>query len=338
MPDKVLEDVGNVVRQIAEDESKIRAGFEWKKYLSGALSDEQIYLAMFVLSVFYFVYTLYNACIDSNAKDEGDIIRNCTCRENHRNFYLSWTIICFTLWLILHSSFTLVKEFPAGARLRKKIIQISNLLGDCMIFKNKDEEDSSSEGSSAEKLKNLTDRHIGQCESFLWSRSYEAYAIGRKKKNEHLNLKEIEKLIVTSLSPETCKKRLGKKESKNLQDSTDNADQNVSEKFHFVKGMSLALFHLFLVIVRFIVQLLVVPLLMVQMFDTYTLLCLAERDYCNRISQFRLHLDQTALSFSFYCSLMISLLVTTWLNLVPLPKLEYISIWKLCSKVTDETK
>ena len=60
----------------------IGAGLEWKKYLSGALSDEQLYLAMFVLFIFYFVYTLYNAFLDNSQKDEGDVIRNCTCKDS----------------------------------------------------------------------------------------------------------------------------------------------------------------------------------------------------------------------------------------------------------------
>lgn len=353
--DGVLEDVEIVVRQIAEaipseiqtkdsseDESSedepLRAGFEWKRYLSGALSDEQLYLAMFVLFVFYFVYTLYNAFLDSNEKDEGDVFRNCTCRESHRNFYLSWSIMCFALWLVLHSCYTLAKAFPAVTRsLKGKIlIQLYNLLGDHVrIFKNTEENDSGSKVDSGEgQLKKLTDQHIGQCEGFLWLQSYKLYAVGTKKRNEQLNLKEMEKLIATSLSPEICKK-----ESKSVEDSqegTDNGEQRTSQKFHnfhIVKRTVLSLFHSFLVFARFVAQLSVVPLLIVQMFDTYTLLCLAERDYCNRISQYRLHLDQTALSFSFYCSLMISLLLTIWLNLVSRPELKV--SYRSISKATD---
>ena len=343
--DGVLEDVEIVVRQIAEtiqakDSSKdgssedepIRAGFEWKRYLSGALSDEQLYLAMFVLFVFYFVYTLYNAFLDSNEKDEGDVFRNCTCRESHRNFYLSWSIMCFALWFVLHSCYTLAKAFPAvTTSLKGKILnQVYSLLGDHVrIFKNTDENDSGSkEDSGQRQLKKLTDQHIGQCEGFLWLQSYELYAVGIKKRNEQLNLNEMEKLIATSLSPEICKKEC---KNENSQEGTDNGEQRTSKKFHFVKCMTLNLFHSFLLIARFVAQLSVVPLLIIQMYDTYTLLCLAERDYCNRISQYRLHLDQTALSFSFYCSLMISLLLTIWLNLVPRPDLDYCS----ATKVTD---
>ena len=279
---------------------------------------------MFVLFVFYFVYTLYNAFLDSNQKDEGDVFRNCTCRESHRNFYLSWSIICFTLWFVLHSCYTLAKAFPAvTTSLKGKVlIQMYGLLGDHVrIFKNTDENDSGSkEDSGGRQLKKLTDQHIAQCEGLLWLQSYELYAVGIKKRNEQLNLNEMEKLIATSLSPEICKKEI--KRAEGSQEGTDNGEQHTRKSFHLVKRMALSLFHSFLVFARFVAQLSVVPLLIIQMFDTYTLLCLAERDYCNRISQYRLHLDQTALSFSFYCSLMISLLLTIWLNLVPQPELE----------------
>ena len=315
--------------------NKRGAGLEWRKYLSGALNDEQLYLAMIVLFIFYFVYTLYNAFLDNTQKDEGDVIRNCTCKDGHRNFYLFWSITCFTLWFVCYSCYTLATTFPRITKsLKQKFInQMYNCVGKYVqICKNADENDSNNSDSDERKLKLKTDQHIEQCKMFLWSRSYEMYAVGIKKRNEQLDLKEIEKLIARSLSLEICRK-----ECLNVRENADKGGQNLSQNFHVVKSLSLALFHSFVAVVRFIAQLSVVPLLIIQMFDTYTLLCLAERDYCNRISRYRLHLDQTALSFSFYCSLMISLLTTTWLNLVPFPKSELHNciLYHTTSKVTD---
>ena len=309
------------------------AGLEWRKYLSGALSDEQLYLAMFVLFIFYFVYTLYNSFLDNTQKDEGDVIRNCTCKDGHRNFYLFWSITCFTLWFVCHSFYTLAKTFPRVTKsLKQKFVnQVRNCVGKYVLICKNDENDSNSD-SDERKLKKMTDQHIDQCEMFLWSRSYEMYAVGMKKRNEQLNLKEIEKLIARSLSLE-----IRRRECLGTRVNNDKGGQDLSHNFHIVKSIILALFHSFIMVIRFIAQLSVVPLLIIQMFDTYTLLCLAERDYCNRISRYRLHLDQTALSFSFYCSLMISLLTTTWLNLVPFPKLELCNcmLYHTTSKVTD---
>ena len=133
----------------------------------------------------------------------------------------------------------------------------------------------------------------------------------------------MEKLITRSLSHEICKK--GSLKVEDLQEDTDNGDQDLQEKyqkFYVVKHANLGLLHVFLRIAQFIAQQSVVPLLIVQMYDTYTLLCLAERSYYGFKSQYKLHLDQTAMLFSFYCSLMVSLLVTIWFNLVPWPHLE----------------
>ena len=344
--ENIIQQVDAKVKSLPGIKEATEAGAAWKQYLSGALSDAQIYLAMIVLFIFYFIYTLYNAWLDSNAEDqdEGEVIRNCTCDDGHRAFYLGWSIGCFTLWFILHSLYTLSEAFPAVTKsLKLKItIQVSIFLENFRICKD-DENDSGEEDSSERKLKKTTDLRISQCEKLLWSQSYEMYAIGIKKKDVPLDRKDMEKLITKSLSPEVLKKEILNAEES--QDNTDNggeAEQQLQQKykkFHIAKRVSLALFHAMLKIVRYIAQLSVVPLLIVQMFDTYTLLCLAERDYCDSESQYRLHLDQTALSFAFYCALMLSLLVTVWLNLVPWPhlKLDNFRSYKVLhdDKVTD---
>ena len=42
------------------------AGTAWKPYYCGALNDAQLYLAVTVLFIFYFIYTLYSVWLDSN--------------------------------------------------------------------------------------------------------------------------------------------------------------------------------------------------------------------------------------------------------------------------------
>ena len=79
-------------------------------------------------------------------------------------------------------------------------------------------------------------------------------------------------------------------------------------------------FHIILSFIRFIAQLAVVPLLMIQILDTYAYLCFTANSYCNMRAQYKLHLDQTAMTFAFYCSLMISLLSTTMVRWFPLPE------------------
>ena len=79
------------------------------------------------------------------------------------------------------------------------------------------------------------------------------------------------------------------------------------------------LFYYILSFIRYIAQLAVVPLLMIQILDTYAYLCFTANSYCTMSSQYKLHLDQTAMTFAFYCSLMISLLSSTMLRWFPLP-------------------
>ena len=79
-------------------------------------------------------------------------------------------------------------------------------------------------------------------------------------------------------------------------------------------------FHIILSFIRFIAQLAVVPLLMIQILDTYAYLCFTANSYRNMRAQYKLHLDQTAMIFAFYCSLMISLLSTTMVRWFPLPE------------------
>ena len=91
----------------------------------------------------------------------------------------------------------------------------------------------------------------------------------------------MEKLITRSFSHEICKK--GSLKAEDLQEDTDNGVQDLQkyQKFYVVKHANLGLLHVFLRIVQFIAQQSVVPLLIVHMYDTYTLLCPTERSYCD---------------------------------------------------------
>ena len=338
---------------------------DWKKYLSGAMSDTQLGLALIVLFIFYCIYILYNAyySLDRNLgdRDEGEIIRNCTCEDSHRIFYLVLTIACCILWLVFHSCCVLDKLFPPFP---KSLIQ--NLK---QKFQSKKDDKTDGDSLHENKLKKTTKRTIARCKTLLRAQHYETYAIGKKKNSEPIfSLEYLKELIKILLSPEFRKKKFppsqdtesicldsardkenpnsGNKENPDSvtkanpdivtkespdggnKENTDSVtkespDSGIKEKiYHLVEHaqhISLGLFHSFLQVALFLVQLSVVPLLIFQMFDTYTLLCLAERDFCDTASRYKLHLDKTALSFSFYCALMISFLVTRWLNIVPFP-------------------
>ena len=72
---------------------------------------------------------------------------------------------------------------------------------------------------------------------------------------------------------------------------------------------------------KYIAQLATVPLILLQMFNTYSLLCFVpNEEYCTPTSEYRIHAVQTILTVSFYCSLALSLLTSTILDWNPWPK------------------
>jgi len=79
-------------------------------------------------------------------------------------------------------------------------------------------------------------------------------------------------------------------------------------------------FHIALKCIQFIAQLAVVPLPLIQVFDTYAFLCFTGDNYCSLKSEYKLHLDQTALTFAFYCSLTLSFLFSSMLTWIPWPR------------------
>ena len=76
-----------------------------------------------------------------------------------------------------------------------------------------------------------------------------------------------------------------------------------------------------LVLSRLLSQLLLVPLLLFQILDTYAWICISGDIYCSSIlNQYRLGLDKAALAFTFYCCLLGSILATAILRWFPCSK------------------
>ena len=76
-----------------------------------------------------------------------------------------------------------------------------------------------------------------------------------------------------------------------------------------------------LVLCRLLSQLVLVPLLLFQILDTYAWICISGDIYCSSIlNQYRLGLDKAALAFTFYCCLLASILATAILRWFPCSK------------------
>ena len=77
----------------------------------------------------------------------------------------------------------------------------------------------------------------------------------------------------------------------------------------------------FLVVVRLLAQLALVPLLSFQALGDYSWICVTDDVYCkSTLNQYRLGLDKAALGFTFYCCLLIAILSSTIIRWFPCSK------------------
>ena len=80
-------------------------------------------------------------------------------------------------------------------------------------------------------------------------------------------------------------------------------------------------FYPFLVIVRLLAQVIAVPILILQMLNTYAWICITEDYHCqNAVTRYQLGLFQAYITFGFYIALLIAILNTTMLRWFPLSK------------------
>jgi len=358
----------------------------WKTALSGALDEKRLLFGMVILAMFHVVYINVNSYQNGNNKDEHTITRNCTCRSDHRSFYLAWPAFCFLIWALIHVILTIPQiktycclEEPKKARKNKQVgqdeslrcnsscgcIQINGtsqtrdlacctkLLSREMLHskywctkldrgcaylccnsvgpyaaKHVDKKSCYSNFiMSCIKLKRAAYQHdaIHRYEYYLWTKYYELYVVGITKDNENFTLKSIDKFINNELDTHDTTDGYQEKKSQKLEKEKPKHEAAIYTALSKIQkkrcsyGVQ-AMLHLILFLVLFLAQLAIIPLLMIQVFDTYAFLCLAADNYCTMESQFTLHFHQTVVTFAFYCSLMVSFLASTMLRWVPWPR------------------
>ena len=108
-----------------------------------------------------------------------------------------------------------------------------------------------------------------------------------------------------------------------LQCSRQSADQsentcpdiNIMCCYNYFPNVSLlkSIIRIILFAVKYISQLVTVPLLLLQIFDTYSFLCFLPDSHCSNTTEYNMHLYQAAITLFFYCSLVISHLASTLL-------------------------
>jgi len=310
--------------------------------------------ALVVLCIFYAGYTIGSAFHDNDSKDEYFITHNCTCKPSHRDFYISWFIICITLWAICHFLillFTYIKKCFCSTKERSKVSENRNNSGNQNTNPNNEQSNGDNEQSDNHNInsnirqlpvddKNQSngqsgnennsndgcccggeDNELNRYENYLWTQYYELYTIGITKDVKIFNKQNVKNIFEYHINGTDF---IDGPQSKDKEKSTPDivavcTDYSTSSWIFYIIHCG---FHVFFCIIRFVAQLATIPLLIIQLFDTYAFLCFSAGtgDYCTRRGKYKLHLDQTAITFGFYCSLTVSYLITIMLRWFPWPK------------------
>ena len=340
---------------------------DWKSKLAGAFNSEQIFFSLLILGLFYVGYTI--ASVDSgrfdvNSKHKDDIIESCYC--SNQNFYLGWFIACSVLWFFAHLYTyvavrfrkweTFLKASKAVCHgVPKGLLKCSKgLLKNCYKFcSNKCKRDKTTTESVMPKRdpdpgSNLNTSIIQHYIDNLWFQYYELFVVGYAKgKDEKVNL---EHLQVSDADMARIPEEDGEdkemvncclccsayiiKDSNNEEQEEEEAAENCScgydKKFSPCFNCIKNFYITSLVLVKYITQLLTLPLLFLQIFDTYALLCFSPSLFCmdSNSSEYKLHLAQAAITLLFYCCLALSQVASAMLNWNPWPNKddEYVEI------------
>lgn len=294
----------------------------WKETLSGAFDDRQLFFALILLQLFYIVYTIVNAVHHDNTKDEDSITELCKCNPDHRGFYKNCLIIFFVFWALFHSLillFDLCDHFNRLAKIRKNC---GNMQKECKCPGCISNEPENGCCYTIRTIVNNVYRYFSQndeitrCEFHLWTQYCELYVVGITKIS-----KTYDHVIEEKLQPSESNAHENKKNKDYVTAFALPKDCKFKCDCDTLRYLVQGSFFILIKFMQFIAQLAVVPLLMIQMFDTYAFLCLTADNYCSMRSEYKLHLDQTGITFGFYLALVTSLLSTTMLRWFPWPSI-----------------
>ena len=336
-------EVGNSVYVIikeAPDKAK-----SWKSKLSGVLNEQQIFFSLMVIGLFYIAYGITNFSFGDN-RNEDFITRNCHCQFWHRFLYRVWFSISFAMWFCLYTYTFFVqsskviscpecikKRFSSNEGCCKRIKDcfknikdccgycfkwIVDLLKSCLGICNCFQKCKCCNGT---KPNNKDSSNGGQKELVIeakiqqqWFYYYKLYVTGFKRddKDWQIDMRSKEEDQSNPNPPQASP--TGAQQNETDTSTCDSCCSCSGCLWYYV-------IYSFFLIVKYIAQLATVPLILMQIFDTYSLLCFFPNEaYCTPTSEYRIHAIQSILTVSFYCSLALSLLASTILEWNPWPK------------------
>ena len=324
---------------------------DWKSKLSPAFNDEQVFFSLLLLGVYYVGYTIAKARVnaDSASLDNDErFIQSCYCSTPQRTFFRAWFLLFCAIWLIIHSyvifAQVFVKKCAECGDIMIRLLTIGSVCLDsifsylyrkyicklkaklCLSCKNncpissqnhlKMPKESESKMTEIEKTMRL-----------LWFQYCKLYVVGYTKDVVADKKQQNEDQTDTAQEKHCCSYECTYQSNQKgdcVCCKNHIACPNIEiicckQSFpssHILKSIIWA----FLTLIKYVSQLVTVPLLLLQVFDTYSLLCFSPDLYCPRTSEYKLHLAQAAITLLFYCSLALSQLASTMLAWNPWPQ------------------
>ena len=371
---------------------------QWKKTLSGTLSDKQLSTGLTLLFIFYIFYASFNSISGENHQDE-DLV-NCSCSETHRVYYQTLVITFSVIWIICFCLITIwdLMRFFHIKPSRKIFGSVEKVMGICVSSvdqvasprkqepiledpsapkkqqqqpksevpttpkKQEDQEPILEDSPSSEKqiqgnkdqalkpppaappqvhkssaLKSATLQRLDHYENYLWLQFNRVYSVGAiLGKHKELQLPEIKSVVADEkkIRRMSMRKLSIQVNGRLVSTATDDEDEPVDELFEHMNEEDFALrtadracssiaffLYPFLLIARLSAQVSLIPLLILQVLDTHAWICVMNDLYCDNLrSEYELGLDRTAMSFAFYCSILVSILASTMLHWFPCSK------------------
>ena len=305
--------------------STLEESKNWKSKLTAALDDTTLLISLAILGFFYFVYTITNYGLGGNTRDQDSITSGCSCRDSARHLYRLWFSLSFIAWFFAYSYVPIQRACQAisyclpgwkKAWCLRKYGDFLEAARKVSFWKGlyyaywEESEDSSTTKSTTAEPEPTHNKSSHRKE--LWYKYYKLYVMGY-----------VEEIKPPSPTPAPADSNT---KNSNCPRNCDRPTEVYScccpncKCWHILCSSHLVNWlRGFILFIKYIAQLATVPLLMVQMFDTYALLCFAPNHrYCGDRSEYEIHLTQVAITMSFYIAIAVAQITTTVLEWDPI--------------------
>ena len=303
----------------------------WKTKLTAAFDDITLLMSISILGLFYFAYTFTNYWLGGNTRDQDSITSECSCRSAAKVLYRLMFSLLLIAWFFIYSYTPLEQTLKSmiyfvpkcreawDLRSKGKCLQAATTISYwrnrfCVCCK---AQPTVAESENCHHFQSYI-------EKVLWFRYYKLYVTGQNCDPE-IKLR-ITKQDLVNIKPEV-KQRTDPGWLQDGKPEVYNCCSSIGSCSSILKAMqcSITLFYLIrfgLLSIKYAAQFATVPLLMLQIFDTYALLCfLPDGSFCEDQSEYRIHLVQGAITLSFYVCIAVAQIASILLEWDPLAKL-----------------